>query len=544
VKSLNEGKASVTFRSALAGAFVLVLLLGLANGASAAGVVGADRFADFTDATSSDKTVTINCPAGMKVLSPGMFLQVGGFNQVLLDEFRPNAGLASATINAIEDETGTAENWTLSYGAMCAAPPPGLERVSATSATSSANKAVSVSCPAGKRVLGAGADINSANGQVILDGLQPNAALTAVTVNALEDETGNSGNWSVTAYAVCANALAGLERIAQTSPVDSSQSKFLEPVCPGGKAMTGYGADINSPNGQVLLDVLDMRGGTGSAGAGVEAIEDDTGNAANWSVTAYVICVPGLRREFVTSPADSSPKNVNVTCANPGMLVTGLGAAVLGTTPEVLLERFRPNPANNALSTAFEDDGGFAGNWRLTGNAVCSTPLPGQVIASNVTRQTTGSSKTLTVTCPAGKRVVGAAGEIFNGLGQVVLEDVRPSADLTSATVFAHTDETGTFNSWSLTARAICANPPPGLQLVSSTSLLDSGSTKGATAVCPAPKNALSEAFEINSPNGQVQLRNLNVDNLLTAATANGIEDVTGNASNWSITAYAICASP
>jgi len=531
-------------RNAVAGAFVVVLLLGVANTASAAGVAAAERVGAFTASDSSNKNVTLACPSGKRVLNPGAFVQVGSFNQVLLDDLRPSADLTSVTVNAIEDETGTATNWTLSYAAVCATPPPGLQRVAATSTTNSANKSVRVSCPAGKRVLGAGADINSANGQVILDGLQPNAALTAVTVNALEDETGNTGNWSVTAYAVCANAIAGLERVSQTSPVDSSPSKFLAPVCPGGKTVMGYGADINSANGQVMLDVLDVRGGTGGGGVSVEAIEDETGNASNWSVTGYAICAPGLRREFVTSASDSGPKNVNVTCANPGMLVTGLGAAVLGGTAEVLLERFRPDPPNNALSTAFEDDGGFAGNWQLSGNAVCSTPLPGQLVASTTTRQLPGASKTVTVTCPAGKVVVGAAGEIYNGLGQVVLAGTRPSADLTSATVYAHTDETGTFMAWSLTARAICATPPPGLQLVSSTSTLDSLATKGATAFCPAPKNVLSTAFEINSPNGQVQLRYVGPDNLLTQATATGTEDATGNTSNWSVTAYGICASP
>jgi len=41
-----------------------------------------------------------------------------------------------------------------------------------------------------------------------------------------------------------------------------------------------------------------------------------------------------------------------------------------------------------------------------------------------------------------------------------------------------------------------------------------------------------------------VLLRSLSPDNLLTQATASGLEDVTGNAFNWSVTAYGICASP
>jgi hypothetical protein len=140
--------------------------------------------------------------------------------------------------------------------------------------------------------------------------------------------------------------------------------------------------------------------------------------------------------------------------------------------------------------------------------------------------------------------VVGAAGEIFNGLGQVLLDDTRPSADLTTVTANAYEDETGTSLSWSLTARAICADPLPGLQRVSSSSALDSETTKAATATCPAGKNLLSAAFDLNTFTGQVLLASVSPDNQLTQATVGGREDVTGNPGNWSVTAYGICASP
>jgi hypothetical protein len=519
----------------------MVISLACFEGSAAAVVAATHRVSAFTASTSANKSLTVSCPAGQRALSPGVFLEVGNFNQVLIDDIRPDAGLTSVTVNALEDETGTNQNWTLSVGALCATPPPGLERVSATSPLNSSNKLVTATCPAGKRVLGAGADINSFNGQVILDDLRPNAALTSVTANALEDETGNPINWSLTAYAVCADAIAGLERISETSPLDSAVSKVLFPGCPNGKVATGIGADINTFNGQVMLDALDTGG---SENVLLEAIEDETGNPINWSMTAYVICAPGSRREFVTSFADSGPKNVNVTCPHPGQQVTGLGGVALDGNSEVLLERFRPDPANNALVTAFEDDGGFAGEWQLSGNAVCTTTLPGQEIVANVSAQNSVGQKQISVGCPGAKRVVGAAGEIFNGLGQVILDDTRPSADLTTVTVNAYEDETGTSMSWSLTARAICADPLPGLQRVSSSSALDSASTKAATATCPTGKNLLSAAFDLNTFTGQVLLWSLSPDNQLTAATASGREDVTGNPGNWSVTAYGICASP
>jgi hypothetical protein len=511
------------------------------EGSAAAVVAATHRVSAFTASTSANKSLTVNCPAGQRALSPGAFIQVGDYNQVLIDDIRPDAGLTSVTVNALEDETGTADNWTLSVGALCATPPPGLERVSATSSLNSSNKSVTVNCPVGKRVFGTGADINSFNGQVILDDLRPNAALTSVTANALEDETGNSINWSLTAYAVCANAVAGLERVSETSALDSANQKVLFPACPNGKVPTGLGADVNSFNGQVLLDVLDI---SGLANSVVQGIEDETGNPINWSVTGYVICAPGSRREFVTSFVNSDPKNVNVTCQQPGQQVTGLGGVALDGNSEVLLERFRPDPPNNALVTAFEDDGGFSGEWQLSGNAVCTTPLPGQEILANATAQNSVAQKDVSVSCPGAKRVVGAAGEIFNGLGQVILDDTRPNAGLTTVTVSAYEDETGTSQSWSLTARAICADPLPGLERVTATSALDSAATKGATAFCPAGKNMLSAAFDLNTFNGQVLLWSVTTNDLLTQATASGREDATGNTANWSVTAYGICASP
>jgi hypothetical protein len=388
-------------------------------------------------------------------------------------------------------------------------------------------------------VLGAGADINSFNGQVILDDLRPNAALTSVTANALEDATGNPLNWSVTAYAVCANTIAGLERVSETSELNSVGQKILFPGCSSGKVMTGVGADINTFNGRVLLSSINY----GNENILLEALEDETGNPLNWSLTAYVICAPGSRRHVVTSFGDSDPKNVNATCPLTGQQVTGLGGATINGASEVLLERFRPDPPNNALATAFEDDGGFAGIWQLSSEAVCTTPLPGQEIVANVTAQTVGAGKNISVSCPGAKRVVGAAGEIFNGLGQVLLDDVRPSADLTSVTVNAHVDQSSTTRSWSLTARAICADPLPGLERVSATSALDSA-PKSATAGCPAGKNLLSAAYDINTFTGEVLLERLGTNEALTEATVAAIEDVDGSPYNWSVTAYGICALP
>jgi hypothetical protein len=420
-------------------------------------------------------------------------------------------------------------------------PPPGLQRVSATSALNSTNKSITANCPAGKRVLGVGADINAGNGQVLFDDIRPNAALTAVTVQALEDETGFSGPWSVTAYAVCADPIAGLERVATTSALDSGPNKPVFMSCPSGKLATGVGADINAGSGQVLFNVFDV---SSSGGVIVQGTEDETGFSGPWSVTAYAICAPVARRESTTSFASSDPKNVNLTCASDGQQVTGLGGEVISGAQEVVLDRLRPDPPNNALATAFEDEGGFAGSWQLSSNAVCATPFPGQEIVSATSAQNSVGAKGITAVCPGTKRVLGAAGEVVNGLGQVFLSSVRPNPDLASAAAFAFEDENGTNASWGLVARAICADPPPGLELVTATSVSDSASTKSVTVGCPPGKSLLSTGFDLESSLGQVFLRSLGPNALLSQATAAGSEDATGNAINWTVVAHGVCALP
>jgi hypothetical protein len=59
--------------------------------------------------------------------------------------------------------------------------------------------------PAGKNLVGTGAEIVGADGQVAFDDLRPSAALRSVTVTGLEDDTGTTALWLLRAHAICAN---------------------------------------------------------------------------------------------------------------------------------------------------------------------------------------------------------------------------------------------------------------------------------------------------------------------------------------------------
>jgi hypothetical protein len=163
------------------------------------------RFAASPNDSSSPKSATAACPAGTRVVGTGGQVGLTTSNQLVLDEVIPNASLTGVTATGIEDETGTGSDWNVEANASCATPPPGLERVVATSPLNSSNKSVTASCPSGKNLLGTGGEIDAGDGQVVLAAIRPDAPLTSVTVTGLEDETGHAGAWSLRSYAICAN---------------------------------------------------------------------------------------------------------------------------------------------------------------------------------------------------------------------------------------------------------------------------------------------------------------------------------------------------
>jgi hypothetical protein len=81
------------------------------------------------------------------------------------------------------------------------------------------------------------------------------------------------------------------------------------------------------------------------------------------------------------------------------------------------------------------------------------------------------------------------------------------------------------------------------LQLVSATSLPDSDEIAAVTASCPAAKHLVGTGARVNNGAGQVVIDDLRPNASLTSVTVTGIEDETGWPLDWSLTAYAICAS-
>ena len=88
---------------------------------------------------------------------------------------------------------------------VCAFAPRGLELVEETVGPDSDPASVMAGCPSDKQLLGTGALIVQGGTEVVLDDVRPEPDLSGVTVTALEDQTGFSGQWFLRAHAICAS---------------------------------------------------------------------------------------------------------------------------------------------------------------------------------------------------------------------------------------------------------------------------------------------------------------------------------------------------
>jgi hypothetical protein len=407
-------------------------------------------------------------------------------------------------------------------------------RISATSPSSSAAKLVTATCPSGKKLLGMGAEMTTSAGQVVIDGIKPSATLESVTVNAFEDGTGTTYAWSITAYAICA-AVPGLELRGTTTDAGSPASDVLDSECNPGTTLVGMGGEINGGGGQVVIDAL-YRHRPGASG--FAAFEDDTGFSGSWSLTAYAICAPYAARLSETAPADDVVVDLDVDCPQDTQ-ITGVGGELTGAMGEAYLNILDPGSGGALNAVAWART---ARAWSMTAHAVCAaTPAGYEVVSGVVAGQQTTE---VIVTCPAGKRVLGGGARAADLGRNGSLQAIAPSIDLTSVRIAVSEDELGAENLWSLTGMAMCATPPPGLQLVSRTTASNSDEDhKQVAATCPAGKHVIGSGAAVLPATGHVIIDDLRPSPGLTSVQVTGMEDRTGYAGPWAVRAYAVCVN-
>jgi hypothetical protein len=264
-----------------------VAIFGALTGAAHASVPGLQRVSASSLSDSlPGKDRFVGCPAGQQVLGGGARIFPGN-GQVVVDGITPESALAGVRVHGFEDADGTSLRWQVDGFAICADPLPGLVQVDTTSPENSFDKVAVAACPAGKQLIGAGAETNGGNGEVAIDDLIPNLVKNTVSTFGIEEHEALGSKWTITAHALCADPLPGLElRTLQSGPLSSNQGVVLS--CSAGKKLLGLGGEITGGFGNVVMD--DLTPNATLTGASIGAREIQGGTVDEWKLKGYAIC--------------------------------------------------------------------------------------------------------------------------------------------------------------------------------------------------------------------------------------------------------------
>jgi len=104
-------------------------------------------------------------------------------------------------------------------------------------------------------------------------------------------------------------------------------------------------------------------------------------------------------------------------------------------------------------------------------------------------------------TAQRGKRVVGGSYDLEGAAGSVVLDDFIPTTDHLTVgageVVGPGEPADGTTANWQVKAIVACATPPPGLEIVVSTSAFGPGTSRPVQANCPSGKILISAGVSL-----------------------------------------------
>jgi hypothetical protein len=253
--------------------------------------------------------------------------------------------------------------------------------------------------------------------------------------------------------------------------------------------------------------------------------------------------VPDLQAPSDASSVWDSSTAKSVTAFCPARThVIGTGAKISGGSGQVLLESVVPNAQLTSVTvSAHEDADGAPGIWSVTATAICAN-VPGLERVSKVSTSGSDDTKTASALCPSGKKSLGAGGEITGGNGHVYLMWIEPST--VDGGAEAQVARGGASNSWSLTAYGICADPPPGYELVWKYADTGSATSFGLAVSCSPGKRLLGTGGMVGS-GGQIGMTAMTPQSSPSqGAVVAGYEDQYGSSFTWSLVAYAICATP
>jgi hypothetical protein len=230
------------------------------------------------------KSATAECPSGTQVLGGGAGNANGG-GVVHLSRLQALGNTDAFTASSAEHGVYAA-SWRVDVWAICGNL-SGLEYISFHTGTSSDSfRSAVAECTGDRQLISTGGRVIGGDGQVILDDLMPSATFERVTVTAYEDDNGYAGEWSLFAYGVCADPIAGLElRSESATPIDSAND-IVSAECSDGKQLLGLGGSINGALGRSIYSGLVPTDST----AFVFAQELQPGYDGNWFTRAYALC--------------------------------------------------------------------------------------------------------------------------------------------------------------------------------------------------------------------------------------------------------------
>ena len=247
----------------------------------------------------------------------------------------------------------------------------------------------------------------------------------------------------------------------------------------------------------------------------------------------------GLEQVSYTTASNSDPwvKLASVTCPD-NKTVVGTGWSTNPSTAQLRLQFLVPRE-RSVVAQVYEDYSGYSSPWSLTVYAMCADRPAGWSLSSHKVSTPSEEYHTARTDCPAGDVPLGLGVEHMVPHGQVVVTDINP--DLTGVHVAAYEHEDGYDDDWWIRAYAICADPPTGWELTSSSNQTSYPSTSEYTA-CSADRTAIGAGADLDGAYGEVVLKSLRTvayQGQYGAATAS--EDETGAPDTWELTTDAIC---
>jgi hypothetical protein len=180
--------------------------------------------------------------------------------------------------------------------------------------------------------------------------------------------------------------------------------------------------------------------------------------------------------------------------------------------------------------------------------AATTAAVSGVEIVQSYSAYNSLSPKRAIAYCPANKRVIGGGGAIprygsDTSILKLTLTELRPvrlyDGTRDAYVVTGAETPSGTTVSWQVFAYAMCANPLPGLNIVSKSTTPSSNSMQATAASCGGV--VIGTGASVSTRTGNVVLQVARPSGPGDIARVQAHEVPAGYSGSWSVTSYAVC---